>query len=145
MTLLKWQNDNKLAPNYNSFFNDWFHDSYFDKVAVGTSIPAVNIKDNERDFSVTIAAPGLKKEDFKIALNHNILTISSEQSSEKEEKEDGKFTRKEYNYSSFSRSFTIPESVETESIDAKYENGELKITLPKKEKAVKVVKEIAVG
>ena len=47
MTLLKWQNDNKLAPNYNSFFNDWFHDSYFDKVAVGTSIPAVNIKDNE--------------------------------------------------------------------------------------------------
>jgi HSP20 family protein len=144
MTLLKWQKDNKLAPSYNSLFNDWFDDNYFDKVAIGTSIPAVNIKDNDKDFSVTIAAPGLKKEDFKIALNHNILTISSEQKSEKEEKEDGKFTRKEYSYSSFSRSFTIPETVETDNIDAKYENGELKITLPKKEKATKVAKEITV-
>ncbi len=145
MTLLKWQKDNKLATSYNSLFNDWFDDNYFDKVAIGTSIPAVNIKDNDKDFSVTIAAPGLKKEDFKIALNHNILTISSEQKSEKEEKEDGKFTRKEYSYSSFSRSFTIPETVETDHIDAKYENGELKITLPKKEKATKVAKEITVS
>ena len=80
----------------------------------------------------------------KIKINSNVkeeVVVEVEQ----EEKEDGKFTRKEYNYSSFSRSFTIPESVETESIDAKYENGELKITLPKKEKALKVVKEIAVG
>jgi HSP20 family protein len=145
MTLLKWQNDNKLSPSFNSFFNDLLNDSYFDKVAVGTSIPAVNIKDNEKDFSVSIAAPGLKKEDFKIALNHNVLTISSEQSSEKEEKEEGKYTRKEYNYSSFSRSFTIPDTVETDNIDAKYENGELKITLPKKEKAVKVAKEITIN
>lgn len=145
MTVLKWQKDNKLAPGFNTFFNDWFDDSYFDKVAVGTSIPAVNIQDNEKDFTVSIAAPGLKKEDFKIALNHNVLTISSEQSSEKEEKEEGKFTRKEYNYSSFSRSFTIPDTVEIDQIDAKYENGELKIVLPKKEKAVKVVKEIAVS
>ncbi|MCE2961910.1 MAG: Hsp20/alpha crystallin family protein [Chitinophagales bacterium] len=145
MTLLKWQKDNKLAPSYSSLFNDWFDDNYFDKVAIGTSVPAVNIKDNDKDFSVTIAAPGLKKEDFKIALNHNILTISSEQKSEKEEKEEGKFTRKEYSYSSFSRSFTIPETVETDHIDAKYENGELKITLPKKEKATKVAKEITVS
>lgn len=94
---------------------------------------------------MSIAAPGLKKEDFKLALNHNVLTISSEQSSEKEDKEEGKYTRKEYNYSSFSRSFTIPETVEVDQIDAKYENGELRIVLPKKEKAVKVVKEIAVS
>jgi HSP20 family protein len=145
MTLLKWQKDNKLAPSYSSLFNDWFDDNYFDKVAIGTSVPAVNIKDNDKDFSVSIAAPGLKKEDFKIALNHNILTISSEQKSEKEEKEEGKFTRKEYSYSSFSRSFTIPDTVETDQIDAKYENGELKITLPKKEKAVKVTKEIVIN
>lgn len=145
MTLLKWQNDNKMTPSFNTFFKDWFDDSYFDKVAVGTSIPAVNIKDNEKDFTVSIAAPGLKKEDFKIALNHNVLTISSEQKSEKEEKEEGKFTRREYSYSSFSRSFTIPDTVETDQIDAKYENGELKILLPKKEKAVKVTKEIAIN
>lgn len=144
MTLLKWQNDNKMTPSLNSLFNDWFDDSYFDKIAVGTSIPAVNIQDNDRDFVVSIAAPGLKKDDFKISLNHNLLTISSEQKSEKEDKEEGKYTRKEYNYSSFSRSFTIPETVEVDQIDAKYENGELKITLPKKEKAVKIVKEIAV-
>lgn len=145
MTLLKWQHDNKMTPSFNSFFNDWFNDSYLDKVALGTSIPAVNIQDNEKDFTVTIAAPGLKKEDFKIALNHNVLTISSEQKSEIENKEDGKFTRKEYNYSSFSRSFTIPDSVENEGISAQYENGELKISLPKKEKAIKVVKEIAIN
>lgn len=145
MTLLKWQKDNKLSPSFNAFFNNWFDDSYFDKVAIGTSVPAVNIKDNERDFSVTIAAAGLKKEDFKIALNHNVMTISAEQKTEEEEKEEGKYTRKEYSYSSFSRSFTIPDTVETDSIDAKYENGELKITLPKKEKALKISKEIAIN
>jgi len=145
MTLIKWQKDNKLSPSFNAFFNDWFDDNYFDKVAIGTSVPAVNIKDNERDFSVTIAAAGLKKEDFKIALNHNVMTISAEQKTEQEEKEEGRYTRKEYNYSSFSRSFTIPDSVETDSIDAKYENGELKITLPKKEKALKISKEISIN
>lgn len=146
MTVLKWQNhNNKLHSSFHSILNDWLNDGYIDKVAIGTSVPAVNIADNANHFLLTIAAPGLKKEDFKIALDQNLLTISSEQKTEKTEKEEGKFTRKEYNYNSFSRSFTIPETVDTESIDAKYEDGELKISLPKKEKAIQLPKQIAIS
>jgi HSP20 family protein len=71
---------------------------------------------------VSLAAPGMKKEDFKIDVDGNMLTISSEKEETKEEKEK-KFTRKEYNYSSFSRSFTLPDEVNKEKIDAKYEDG----------------------
>lgn len=144
MAIIKWQKDNNLSPNFNSIFNDWFTNDYFDKVAVGTSVPAVNVKDGKDSISVSIAAPGLKKEDFKISLDNHILTISAEQKSEKEEEEDGKYTRKEYNYSSFSRSFTVPESINKSDIEATYENGELKISLPKREEVKAISKEISV-
>jgi HSP20 family protein len=102
------------------------------------NVPAVNIKETDISFGIELAAPGKTKEDFNIEIDHNVLTISSEEKSEKSEKEEteGKYTRKEFSYSSFRRAFTLPETVNTESINATYENGVLNVTLPKKEEAL---------
>lgn len=99
------------------------------------NIPAVNIKETDTSFGIELAAPGKTKEDFNIEIDHNVLTISSEEKSEKEETQ-GKYTRKEFNYSSFRRAFTLPETVNTDSINATYENGVLYVALPKKEEAL---------
>lgn len=99
------------------------------------TIPAVNIKETDTNFGIELAAPGKKKEDFNIEIDHNVLTISSEEKAEKEEKE-GKYTRKEFSYSSFRRAFTLPETVNTENINAVYENGVLQVSLPKREEAL---------
>jgi HSP20 family protein len=98
------------------------------------NVPAVNIKENNDNYTVSLAAPGLKKEDFKIDVEGNMLTISSEKEETKETKEET-FNRREYSYNSFSRSFTLPEDVKLEAIDARYQNGELMIVLPRKEEA----------
>ncbi len=98
------------------------------------NVPAVNITEKKDEYQVSLAAPGMRKDDFKIDVEGNMLTISSEKEENKEEK-DKKFTRKEYSYSSFSRSFTLPEEINKEKIEAKYEDGVLKIALPRKEEA----------
>ena len=98
------------------------------------SHPAVNIAEKENEFTVELAAPGYKKEDFKIDVDGNVLTISSEKEEEKKE-EESNYTRREYNYSSFSRSFTLPEDVNKDAIDARYQEGVLNIALPRKEEA----------
>jgi HSP20 family protein len=95
----------------------------------------VNIKETDTSFGIELAAPGKKKEDFNIEIDHNVLTISSEEKTEKEETE-GKYTRKEFSYSSFRRAFTLPETVNTENINATYENGVLHVALPKREEAL---------
>jgi len=129
---------------FDDFFkpwNEWFDSGLLSRVK---SVPAVNITETKDKYQVSMAAPGMKKNDFKIDLEGNMLTISSEKEETKEEK-DKKFTRKEYNYSSFSRSFTLPEEINKEKIDAKYDNGILKIALPRKEEAKKLAaKHIAV-
>lgn len=118
------------------FFKPW--NEWFDRGSLprAVTVPAVNVTENEQNYSVSVAAPGLKKEDFKIDLSGNVLSISAEKEEEKEEKE-GKYNRKEYNYSSFSRSFTLPEEVNREQIEAKYEDGVLKLVLSKKEEVKK--------
>lgn len=128
---------------FDDFFKPW--NEWFDGGLWGRTInvPAVNITEHKDEFLVSMAAPGMKKDDFKIDVDGNMLTISSEKEENKEEKEK-KFTRKEYNYSSFSRSFTLPEEIVKEKIDAKYEEGVLKIVLPRKEEVKKNVKHIAV-
>lgn len=128
---------------FDDFFKPW--NEWFDGGLWGRTInvPAVNITEHKDEFLVSLAAPGMKKDDFKIDVDGNMLTISSEKEENKEEKEK-KFTRKEYNYSSFSRSFTLPEEIVKEKIDAKYEEGVLKIVLPRKEEVKKNVKHIAV-
>lgn len=109
------------------------------------NLPSVNITEDEKNFKFELAAPGLEKKDFKVETDNGTLTISSEKEKEsKEEKEN--YFRKEFSYSSFSRSFQLPENSLPEQIDAKYENGILKLTLPKKEVTIaKPKKEIKVS
>lgn len=140
----------KAGPTFPTVFedlfkpwSDWFDNGNF--LARVMKMPAVNVTDNKDNYLISLAVPGLKKEDFKIDVEGNTLTISSEKEENKEEK-DGKYTRKEYNYSSFSRSFTLPGEVVNEKIDAVYQDGVLKVTLPKNEEAkiVAAAKHIAV-
>ena len=102
------------------------------------TMPAVNIKEDKDAFRICVAAPGLEKKDFNIDVDGNMLTISSEKEENKEEK-DERHTRREYNYSSFNRSFTLPDAVITDKIEAVYEGGELKVILPKKDEAKKAM------
>jgi HSP20 family protein len=99
--------------------------------------PAVNIIENKDNFLVSVAVPGMKKSDFNINVEGHLLTISSEKEESKDDSND-LYTRKEYSYALFSRSFTLPEEVNKEKIEAIYEDGLLKLTLPKKEEAKKL-------
>jgi HSP20 family protein len=110
-----------------------------------SNMPAVNIVEGKEDFRIEVAAPGLEKNDFKIDLDNNVLTIISEKEMKSEEKDD-QYMRREFSYSSFSRSFALPDSVNEEKISAKHKDGVLTIHIPKKEEAkVKPVKEIKIG
>lgn len=108
--------------------NEWLDERW----PFSSHLPAVNVKETDKAYEINLAAPGLEKSDFKIDLNGNMITISAEKEKTEEEKEDG-FTRKEYNFNSFSRSFTLPEDTMADKIDANYVNGELRLLLPKKE------------
>ena len=100
----------------------------------GTTLPAVNVKETSDSFEVEMAAPGMNKDDFKVELNNNVLTISSEQKQEHEEKEGEKYSRKEFSYQLFQRSFHLSkEAVDADNIQAKYENGALRLQIPKRE------------
>ena len=137
MTLVK--RSNSLFPSVPSFFDDFFTRDVFDwsnvNRAYGSSLPAVNIKEDENVFEVEVAAPGLKKNDFKIELENDILTISSEKEKH-EEKSDENYKRKEFSYSSFQRTFSLPENkVDGDKVKAAYVDGVLHITLPKREEA----------
>jgi HSP20 family protein len=109
------------------------------------SDPAANIIENTDSFHLEIAAPGMVKDDFKINLENNILTISVEVEDQK--REEGKnYSRKEFYYGSFSRSFTLPKTINVDNIKADYDNGILRITLPKKEETrVEIKKEIRIS
>lgn len=123
-------------------WNEWFNGDNFP--VRGISVPAVNISENKDNYELSLAVPGMKKDDFKIDVQGDLLTISSEKEESKTETEK-KFTRKEYNYSSFSRSFTLPEEVNKEKIEARYENGVLILSLPfKMESRKETAKQIAV-
>jgi Molecular chaperone (small heat shock protein) len=133
----------ELFPGFfDDFFkpwNEWFNGGR------SLTVPAVNISETNEDYKVSVAAPGLKKSDFDISIEGNVLSISCEKEESREDK-DEKHTRREYNYSSFSRSFTLPDEVNKEKIDAVYEDGVLKLTLPKKDEVKKasVLKKINV-
>ncbi len=125
--------DFPVLPNvFNDFFRDWSSTNFSD---TNTTLPAVNIKENENDFIVDVAVPGMDKKDFKIDLDDDILTISSEKKIDNDTSDEN-YTRKEYSYMSFKRSFTLPKGVvDRDNINATYKNGELKITIPKLEEA----------
>lgn len=140
MTLIRWARPSNIADMFQNFF-----DSDVDFFSRRLSDPAANIIERPDSFELHLAAPGLKKNDFKIHLDNNMLTISSEIENEKEE-EGTNFTRREYHFGSFSRSFTLPKSIDFEKIKADYENGILKVMLPKKEEArMEIKKEIKIS
>ncbi len=125
----------------NSTFYPGWADNFFtspiwpnEESNVGVSVPAVNVNEDENQFNIEVAAPGMEKKDFKLDLNHNVLTISSKKM-EKKESDNKKFTRREFRYTSFNRSFTLPNSVQEEGIKASYKEGILNISIPKKEEA----------
>ena len=136
-------------PVFNNMFSDLFED--FDKNFMFRNdefkglVPSVNIRENDDNFALELAAPGMKKEDFSIKLNNNVLTISAENKVENEEKTE-KFTRREFAYGTFSRSFSLPKSIDLEKIKADYNNGILALTLPKREESKTVIdREIAIS
>lgn len=130
---------------FEDFFKPWNEIVGFNGWGRSMNMPAVNIADTKEAYELSLAVPGMKKSDFQIDVEGDMITISSEKEESKEENEP-KYTRKEYNYSSFSRSFTLPETVNREKIDAAYTDGVLKVTLPKKEEVKKLAasKQIAV-
>jgi HSP20 family protein len=133
-----------------TFFPSWVDDftgSMWPNIEskVGASMPAVNINEDDYQFNIEVAVPGLEKKDFKLDVNHNVLTISAEKE-EKMEQENKRYTRREFSYTSFNRSFTLPNSVNEEGIKASYKNGLLIISIPKKEEAKeKPPKQIEIG
>lgn len=136
MSLIKRNEANWLPSVFDDMFKtDWLGGTT-NVNSIGTSIPAVNIQETEESFSVEVAAPGKTKEDFNIELENDVLTISSEDKKENETTEkNGRYTRKEFSYSTFKRAFSLPDSVDSEKISAQYNNGVLEILLPKKEEA----------
>jgi HSP20 family protein len=145
MTLTRFSN--QLPTLFERLFEndmlDWSNRNYS---TTNTTLPSVNIKENEAGFEVEMAIPGMDKGDFKIELNHDVLTISSEKKVENEVKEGEHFTRREFSYQAFSRSFTLPNTVDNERINAKYENGILSVAIPKREEArPKPVRQIAIS
>jgi len=128
----------KNRENVPSFIDEFFGKDWMDSVfsdRPGISTPAVNVKENNDEFLIEVAAPGLDKKDFKVDVDNNVLSISSEKEYKDEEKEEGRYMRREFGYASFSRSFSLPEAVNAEKIKAKHKDGILTISIPKKEEA----------
>ena len=119
-------------PSFLNFFDHIFEGNIDESNNCSKCVPLANIIENEKSFNVDIAIPGVDKKDVKINIENNLLTVSSEKKEEKNE-EKKNFTRKEFVYNSFSRSFTLPKIIDTEKIQANYENGVLKLELPKKD------------
>ncbi len=121
----------KIKHFFENFWNadQFFPDDFFLQMR-NRWLPAVNIKDNKGDFEIDVAAPGFNKKDFDIRVENGMIFISAKMKESKEEKETN-YTRKEFSYSSFERSFTLPENIDEKSVSAKYSDGVLKLTLKK--------------
>jgi len=130
-----------MLPTFPSWieevFNKNFGTEFMSNFNTGMTLPAVNVLDTANHYLVEMAVPGLKKSDFNISVDNLLLSISAEVKSEYEDVDNENYTRREFGYSSFKRTFTLPESVETDKISAKYDDGILRVTLPKREEAKK--------
>jgi HSP20 family protein len=139
MSIIK--RNNGFSTDMPALFNDFFTRDLWNwglsnNSTTNTTIPATNIREDNDNFYVEVAAPGMTKDDFKVELDGTILTIRSEKENRQEQKEGEKYSRKEFSYQSFQRIFELPvHVVDTEHIEAKYENGLLHLVIPKKEEA----------
>lgn len=140
MTLIKYQNPASLVKNYNNDFLtfDQLIDRFFgynnEKLDYSTSLPPVNLFEGKDNYKIELAIPGFKKEDVEMILEKNVLTVKSKQENKNNENTDDYF-RREFNYSSFERSFTLPKTADLDSINAKFNNGVLEIAINKLEEA----------
>ena len=129
----------RLNRNYvPAYWDDFFNDRFFNQLnpaSGNSSTPAVNVSEDEKGYTIEVAAPGLSRKDFSLEVDDDILTISTEQKESKEEKKQN-YLRREFNYHTFKRSFRLPETVDQEQIRATHESGILTLSLPKKEEAV---------
>jgi HSP20 family protein len=125
----------KQAPFFPSLIDDFINQDWNLKAPSSTTLPAVNIKDLEAQFEIELAVPGMKKSDFEIEVEDGLLSISSSME-EEQVTEKGKFTRREFSYNSFKRTFTIPDSVDPSNIEAQYSDGVLQLRLPKRKEAL---------
>ena len=144
MTLVKFNNGQKnvVNPWFSDVFDSLINDSRLNDRFVN-KVPAVNIAETENEFHIELAVPGLKKEDFKISLDKNLLSVSAEKKTENVD-ESKKYSKREYSYNSFVRSFTLPETADAAKVDAEYTDGILKLNVAKKEEAKVQSREIAV-
>lgn len=134
MSLVRYNNGRESLPgHFSNLFDLFFNDSFDRTGGMSQFIPSVDVAENDKSFEVQLAAPGMKKEDFKIELNKNNLVITGERKFENEEKEKN-FRRVETQYGAFSRSFRLPENVNADKIKAAYKNGILSVEIPKVEK-----------
>ena len=142
MTMMRFNPTSPLAD----LFEDLFGDEKKEKMERRNyeCAPSTNILETEKDFRLQMAVPGVDKKDIKIDLEKNILNISSEKSAGEKEKEDMKYTRREFMYGTFCRSFTLPETIDAEKINAEVKDGILTVTLPKKEET-RVSKQIKIS
>ena len=143
MTLVKFnpeKRNNSLMPGFNDVFESILNDTFFTDKMVAR-VPAVNISESPDNFHIELAAPGLKKQDFKISIDENVLNISVEQQAEKADN-NRKYNKREYSYSSFVRSFSLPEMADHNRIEAAYEDGVLKIDIAKREEAKTLSRQI---
>jgi HSP20 family protein len=129
-----------------AFFNDDFFSGFYNTRTnhSNETLPAVNIEESEKSFSIDVAAPGLDKKDFHITVDQNKLTISSSNKEEKKEVNET-FLRREFNYKAFSRTFTLPKNTDTSKIKASHKNGVLSVNIPKVEAEVKKALEIKIN
>ena len=144
MTLVKFNQDkknNSLMPGFNDVFDSIFNDSFFSDRTIAR-VPAVNVSESTDHFHIELAAPGLKKDDFKISIDHNVLYIAVEQQTEANDAS-RKYNKREFSYSSFVRSFVLPQAADQNRTEAAYEDGVLKVDVAKKEEAKAVSRQIS--
>ncbi len=135
MTLVKFKEgrNRDLSRGFNDVFESVFNDTFMSDRMI-SRVPAVNVSETDTEYHIELAAPGLKKEDFKVDLTENVLTISAEKKTEQTES-DKKYNKREYSYSSFVRSFALPDSINDEHIEAEYNDGVLRIAVEKMEES----------
>ena len=145
MSLIKFNNGSKtnsLNPGFNDIFESVFNDTFFSDRMI-SRVPAVNISETQDHYVIEMAAPGLNKEDFKVNLDRNMLTVSVEQKQEQTQ-ENRQYNKREFSYSSFVRSFALPDSADDAQIEAQYTNGMLCIHVAKKDEAKQIARQIEI-